>query len=429
MLIPKNALFCQSSQKLRYHRTVRSVKLIAPLQQAIRENFGREIPSDQFDRHSPNLSLRGRLPGSNTGSNCVESADSRYFRRDENPSRRGAKRSFSPVSSATLRLDPGGSGLSIQEPQLMPLLFTDPRYLNHLTGAHPECPERLERILTMLDETGLRDRFDQPTFNPADEKQIARVHDPDYIRELDRFAEQGGGRMDADTVVSPESYQIAKLACGAGIAAVDALLTKGQNRAACLVRPPGHHALADRAMGFCLFNNIAVAAAHAVEQHGLSRILIVDWDVHHGNGTQDLFYRNENVFFLSVHRHPFYPGTGHIDETGTGPGLGKTANLPIRFGTSRADYFFQFQTALEDIADQFRPELVLLSAGFDAHHLDPVGSLGLETEDYIKLTKLVVDVAQTHAGGRLSSFLEGGYNLDVLPDCVRVHLETLIGKV
>lgn len=309
----------------------------------------------------------------------------------------------------------------------MPLLFTDPICTEHQTGAHPECPQRLTRILQMLDETRLGERFSRPTFSSATEKQLIRVHDPAYVKLLAEFASRGGGRIETDTVVSRHSSEIAKLACGAGIAAVDHVLTSDQHRAICLVRPPGHHALRDRAMGFCLFNNIAIAAAHAIEQHGLSRVLVVDWDVHHGNGTQDLFYRSENVYFLSIHRHPFYPGTGDVGETGEGPGLGTTVNVPVEFGTGRDDYLSQFQRALQDLAAKCRPDLVLLSAGFDAHRLDPVGSLELETEDYLPLTKLVADVAKTYSGGRLVSLLEGGYNLDVLPECVRVHLETLAG--
>ncbi|WP_339911815.1 histone deacetylase [Symmachiella dynata] len=309
----------------------------------------------------------------------------------------------------------------------MPLLYTDPLFLEHKTGHHPECPERLSRVLASIDESELNKRFTRPQFEAATGEQIARVHNSNYVQLVSKFAEKGGGRIEADTVVSPRSYDATRLACGAGVAAVDAVLSGDEIRAACLVRPPGHHALRHQAMGFCLFNNIAVAAGHAVEHHKLSRVLIVDWDVHHGNGTQATFYRSENVYFLSIHRHPFYPGTGTEDETGEGPGLGTTMNLPIEFGTSRDDYFSRFQIMIKDIAAQCRPELVLLSAGFDAHRLDPVGSLGLETHDYIMLTQQVADIANEYADRRLISFLEGGYNLEILPDCVRVHLETLAG--
>ncbi len=309
----------------------------------------------------------------------------------------------------------------------MPLLYTDPVFLEHQTGHHPECPERLERIHEMLETTKLSDRFKRGEITPASGEQIARVHNSNYIQLVGKFAQKGGGRIEADTVVSARSYDVARMACGAGVAAVNALIDGDETRASCMIRPPGHHAVRHEAMGFCLFNNVAVAAAHAVEERELSRVLIVDWDVHHGNGTQAMFYRSENVYFFSIHRHPFYPGTGMKDETGEGKGVGTTMNLPIKFGTSRDDYFSSFQIMLKDIAAKCRPELVLISAGFDAHRLDPVGSLGLETHDFIMLTQLVVDVAKEYAGGKVISFLEGGYNLEILPDCVQVHLETLAG--
>jgi acetoin utilization deacetylase AcuC-like enzyme len=180
-------------------------------------------------------------------------------------------------------------------------------------------------------------------------------------------------------------------------------------------------------MGFCLFNNIALAAHHALTAFGLSRILIVDWDVHHGNGTQDIFYSRPEVFFYSIHRYGqgFYPGTGSADETGTGPGLGFTLNVPVRWGTSRPDYRGLYRNALEKAADRIKPELVLVSAGFDAHVNDPIGSLELETEDFVDLTQRALDVANTHAAGRLLSCLEGGYNLDALSESVQAHLEAL----
>jgi acetoin utilization deacetylase AcuC-like enzyme len=228
--------------------------------------------------------------------------------------------------------------------------------------------------------------------------------------------------------MSPDSYDVARRAAGTGLAAVDAVLSGDHRNALCLVRPPGHHALAHDAMGFCLFNNIALAADHAIKHHKLERVLVIDWDVHHGNGTQDVFYDRDDVWFLSAHRSPFYPGTGKKDETGAGKGLGTKFNLPVKFGTSRKDYLSQFESLLTDAATKCKPQLVLVSAGFDAHAEDPIGSLGLQTEDFETLTKLVCQVADTHCRGRLVSCLEGGYNAQRLAESVACHLQTLLAQ-
>ena len=209
------------------------------------------------------------------------------------------------------------------------------------------------------------------------------------------------------------------------IANIDAVerVMKGPHRAAmALVRPPGHHAERDRAMGFCLYNNVAVAAAHA-RTKGIARIAIVDYDVHHGNGTQHIFESDPNVLYVSTHQYPYYPGTGAAEETGTGRGLGFTLNVPVRFGTARRDYLAQFRSAIEKAAQTIRPELIFLSAGFDAHRRDPIGSLGLETEDFTKMTQAVLDVAKVHAQGRLVSCLEGGYKLEALAESVQTHAQ------
>jgi len=182
-------------------------------------------------------------------------------------------------------------------------------------------------------------------------------------------------------------------------------------------------------MGFCLFNNVAVGARMAIREFGLDRVMIVDWDVHHGNGTQDAFWEEGQVGFFSIHRWPFYPGTGAKDETGSGRGLGATLNVPIEFGVSRPDYLAAFRSALESIAERIRPQLVLISAGFDSHRADPIGSLGLETEDFEPLTRAVLDVANVHAGGRVVSMLEGGYDTSALAGCVEVHLRELLGPI
>jgi acetoin utilization deacetylase AcuC-like enzyme len=308
----------------------------------------------------------------------------------------------------------------------MTLLYTDPIFLRHQTGAHPERPQRLVAILERLQSAGLLARCTRGDFQPLAAEEVARVHDPAVVDRVRTLSAHGGGYLDPDTVVGPESYQVALAAAGACAAAVDEVIAGPEQSALCLVRPPGHHAEVARSMGFCLFDNVALAARRA-QQHGLQRVLIVDWDVHHGNGTQDIFYADGNVFFLSIHRygHGFYPGTGAADETGTGPGLGATVNVPVRYGTARADYRQLYLRAVETAADKFRPELVLISAGFDAHRADPIGSLDLETEDFVDLTRLVRQVASTHASGRVVSCLEGGYNLTALAESVQAHLEEL----
>jgi acetoin utilization deacetylase AcuC-like enzyme len=305
-------------------------------------------------------------------------------------------------------------------------LYYDPQFLDHDTGTHPEQPERLRQIMARLETTGIAARCVRPTWLPASRARLERVHEPAHIDHIAALASGGGGQADADTVICPASYDVALLAAGAACDAVDRVLSGETKTALCLVRPPGHHAVAERAMGFCLFNNIAIAACVARDEYHLDRVLIVDWDVHHGNGTQDAFYADGRVGFLSSHRWPFYPGTGDADETGTGDGLGATLNLPITFGTPRATYQDRFARELEKFAARIRPQLVLVSAGFDSHRADPIGSLGLETEDFAELTKLVMNVAATHAGGRIISILEGGYNPPVLAECVETHLQELL---
>ncbi len=309
------------------------------------------------------------------------------------------------------------------------LLISDPRFLNHDTGRHVETADRLRAITQRLRQAALLARCTPLPFEPVSENEIQRVHSPEVLNLLQHLESRGGGMADADTVVSVGSLGVALLAAGACAAAVDAVLSGKDRTALCLVRPPGHHATPMHSMGFCLFNNVALAARRALDHHQLNRILILDWDVHHGNGTQDIFYGEPRVMFASIHRygHSFYPGTGAADETGAGPGLGHTRNVPLPFGISRSEYFDAFCRAVEDCADRTKPELVLLSAGFDAHRQDPIGSLGLETEDFAKLTEKALEIAKTHAHGRLVSCLEGGYNLTALAESVQAHLGKLLG--
>jgi acetoin utilization deacetylase AcuC-like enzyme len=310
----------------------------------------------------------------------------------------------------------------------MTLLYSDPIFLEHDTGSHPETAERLRAIAAMLDTTGLRGRCTPGRFAPLAASELRNVHTTQLVERVRQVAGMGGGHLDADTVVSPPSYSVALSAAGACVAAVDAVVSGADSTALCLVRPPGHHATPTHSMGFCLFNSVAVAARHAQAKLGLNRILIVDWDVHHGNGTQDIFYEDSTVYFLSIHRfgQGFYPGTGAADETGAGPGRGTTRNVPIAYGTPRAEYHDSFVRALEAAADAIKPELVLVSAGFDAHQLDPIGNLGLEADDFATLTDRVLEIARAHAAGRVVCCLEGGYHWQATADSFRAHLQKLL---
>jgi len=310
----------------------------------------------------------------------------------------------------------------------MTLLYTDPVFLEHDTGAHPENAGRLRAIAERLEQANLVAACEQPAWDAVSTERLTRVHGKPYRDYIEQAAREGGGMLDPDTIVSRRSYEAAVRAAGAACDAVDRVLAGEDATALCLVRPPGHHALPNRAMGFCLFNNIAIAARAAVADHELDRVLVIDWDVHHGNGTQDIFYEDEQIGFFSIHRWPFYPGTGAASETGAGAGLGATRNLPIEYGTPRSEYFDHFRSGLEQFAAKIKPQLVLLSAGFDSHWLDPVGSLSLESEDFAELTNFVRDVAAAHSGGRLVSLLEGGYNPQALAESVELHLRGLLAK-
>lgn len=310
----------------------------------------------------------------------------------------------------------------------MALLYYDPIFLEHQTGDHPETAGRLKPVIRHLTSVALDTRFAQPDWKPCSAEQIELNHDADYVERLRAVCNDGGGRVEQDTVVSRHSSDAALMASGAVCDAVRRVVDGEHNAAFCMVRPPGHHALPSGPMGFCLFNHIAIGARLAIGELGLDRVLIVDWDVHHGNGTQDSFWTDERVGFFSIHRAPFYPGTGAADETGGGAGANTTFNMPIRFGTSRREYHDQFSTELHRFAAQIRPQLVLISAGFDAHHADPIGSLGLETEDFARMTDMVLGVADEYAEGRVVSVLEGGYNPAALTECIGTHLETILAR-
>ena len=308
----------------------------------------------------------------------------------------------------------------------MTLFYYDPIFQEHWTGNHPEQPQRLLQVVRHLQWTGLDTCCRRPAWKAVSAERLGLVHSLEYVQRVNQFCETCVGRIEHDTVVGPRSYEVALRAAGAVCDAVERVVKGEDQRAFCLVRPPGHHALPGSAMGFCLFNNIAVAARMAIDELGLDRAIVIDWDVHHGNGTQEIFWENGQVGFFSIHRWPFYPGTGAADETGSGRGLGATFNLPIEFGTSRRKYIELFENSLNRFADKMKPQLVMISAGFDAHREDPIGSLGLETEDFVDLTRLVLKIAEQHADGRVVSVLEGGYDPGALTDCVDVHLNELL---
>jgi acetoin utilization deacetylase AcuC-like enzyme len=311
----------------------------------------------------------------------------------------------------------------------MTLLYYNPLFLEHQTGPHhPERPERLVMVMRQLERSGLAARCERPTWERVSSARLARVHRLDYAASVEAFARGGGGRIEEDTVCSPKSNEAALLAAGAVCDAVRRVVPGHDRQALCLVRPPGHHALNDAPMGFCLYNSVAIGARMAIAELELDRVLVVDWDVHHGNGTQATFWTDRQVGFLSIHRWPFYPGTGAANETGEGPGLGTTLNLPVEFGTSRESFIAQFRGGLERMAAKMRPQLILLSAGFDAHRDDPVGSLGLEIEDFADLTAILLDVAKAECGGRLVSALEGGYNTGALAGSVEAHLGEMLKR-
>ncbi len=308
----------------------------------------------------------------------------------------------------------------------MTLLYYDPLFQEHLTGGHPENGGRIRPVVRHLNFVGLDTICPRPSWFPASVDRLCYVHSHKYVDFVRKFAEQGGGRIEQDTIVSERSYDVARLAVGAVCDAVERVVDGQAKTAFCLVRPPGHHAMSDHAMGFCLFNNVAVGARVAQREFGIERVLIVDFDVHHGNGTQATFYEDSSVGYFSMHRSPFYPETGAADETGIGAGVGTTKNLPIAFGTPREQQLTDFRVELDRFAEHIQPQILLISAGFDSHKNDPIGSLGLESQDFAELTRSIIAVARKHAFGRIVSVLEGGYDPEALVECVDYHLEELL---
>ncbi|HEX7111508.1 MAG TPA: histone deacetylase family protein [Mizugakiibacter sp.] len=302
-------------------------------------------------------------------------------------------------------------------------LYTHAACLGHHPGpGHPEAPARLEAVLQALDH----DRFaalDRVEAPPATREQLLRVHAAEHLARVFGAAPQEGfSRLDPDTAMSPGSLDAALRAAGACCAAVDAVIAGEARRAFCAVRPPGHHATRDAAMGFCLFNNVAAAAAHALEAHQLKRVAVIDFDVHHGNGTQAIFWDEPRVLYVSSHQMPLYPGTGAINERGAG----NIVNAPLPPGSGSEQFRDAWAQLLLPRLAAFRPQLVLVSAGFDGHRLDPLANLDLETEDYAWITRQLVDLAEAHAEGRLVSSLEGGYSLTALRAACAAHVGALL---
>lgn len=306
-------------------------------------------------------------------------------------------------------------------------LMADPVSKEHDPGpSHPEKPERYQVIWEALDSSGLRKRLTPIPSRNATDDEIAACHSRQYIALAKREIAAGVRHLSTgDTSVNRRSLDAAVRAAGGVLNAVDAVVAGKAKNAFCLVRPPGHHATPDRGMGFCVFNTVAIAARYAQRTHGLERVVIVDWDVHHGNGTQDIFYTDGSVLFFSTHQHPWYPGTGLADETGEGKGKGKILNRPLAAGAGRDEILGAFRDTLKPAADAFKPDLVIISAGFDSRHDDPLGKFRLSDEDFSELTRLMLEVADKSCGGRVVSVLEGGYNLAGIGPAVTAHVKTL----
>jgi len=305
----------------------------------------------------------------------------------------------------------------------------DPASLLHLTGyGHPERPERFNAVLKALSEAGYMDRLSRLSVQPAPDEALLRCHTGEYVELARREILSGFPELSTgDTSICEDSLQAALMAAGGTIAAVDVVMSGNAENAFCNIRPPGHHATPDRGMGFCIFNNVAIGARHAQAVHGVNRVLIVDWDVHHGNGTQDIFYEDGSVLYFSTHQWPFYPGTGARFETGSGNGKGMTINCPMRAGSGRREIFEAFEDSLFPVAKEFRPELVMISAGFDSREGDLLGGLMLTDRDFADLTQMLIQLAEEHAKGRVVSVLEGGYSLSGLGSAAAAHVGALLG--
>jgi len=304
----------------------------------------------------------------------------------------------------------------------------DPIYLKHDLPSHPENARRLKHILSTMESEGLLAQLQRLEPRPATLEELQQVHTPAHIERVQHVAEGGGGHLDPDTYVGPRSFEAALMAAGGLVRLVEAVIAGEVANGFALVRPPGHHATATRAMGFCLFNNVAIAARTALTGESVERILIADFDVHHGNGTQDAFADDPSVFYFSTHQYPYYPGTGHWSETGTGAGAGTVLNVPLPAGVGDAGYARIFNELVWPLAERFRPDVILISAGYDGHWNDPLAQMGLSLRGYARLQQELVHMAEQLCGGRIAFTLEGGYQLDVLACGVLNGFYAMMGK-
>lgn len=308
-------------------------------------------------------------------------------------------------------------------------IIKDPLYLEHvIDDYHPESPHRLETIYNMLEEKDMAKKFVDIKARDATREELGYIHTQEYISRIASTKTRSKVILDPDTHTSPRSWEAAILAAGGFLALIDKLMQNKIDNGFALVRPPGHHAEADRAMGFCLFNNIAIGAKYAINKYNLERVLIIDWDIHHGNGTQRSFYEDPQVLYFSTHQYPYYPGTGGVKELGAGKGKGFTINVPLSSGVGDDEYAGLFMEILRPVTFEFEPQIILVSAGFDTYFDDPLGGMEVTPEGFARLAKIILELAEKTCEGKVLFILEGGYNLKGLRESVKAVLQVLLGE-
>ncbi|MDP2718324.1 MAG: histone deacetylase [Dehalococcoidia bacterium] len=308
-------------------------------------------------------------------------------------------------------------------------LIYSPIYLEHDTGSHPENAKRLEAVMAYLKKMGVLNRIGVFPPRKATVDEVALVHTKEYITSIENKAINGGGWLDMDTFLSPASFDVAMYAVGGVLTGIEKVMAGELSSAFALVRPPGHHAGISKASGFCIFNNVAVAARYALKEYKLQRVMIVDFDVHHGNGTSDIFYSDPAVLYFSTHQYPFYPGTGSISETGSGEATGNTVNIPLPAMSGDSIYNRVFEEILVPIGRRFRPQLILVSAGYDGHREDYLATMRLTVDGFVRMTATIKQLAGELCGDRMVFALEGGYATESLSECIKATLETMNGEV